>query len=145
MAKSISNMEQLTSAMTPVLKGMVNQMAERVYETLNFYLMDYYTGWTPSSYRRTKAFLYSAVKTDARMEGNQCVAYVYIDYDSMDSYVNATGFQVAEWANEGSHGGLVVSHKPHVWDNTIKYTIDNGSLLKMAIQYLKSKGFSVKA
>lgn len=102
MTKSINNMEQLTSAMAPVLMDMVDQMAERVYETLNFYLMDYYTGWTPSSYRRTKAFLYSAVKTEARIEGNQCIAYVYIDYDSMDSYVNATGFQVAEWANEGS-------------------------------------------
>lgn len=145
MARNISNMEQLASAMTPILKNMVDQMVDRVYETLNFYLMDYYTGWTPSSYRRTKAFLYSAVKTDARMEGNQCVAYVYIDYDSMDSYVNATGFQVAEWANEGFHGGLRVNHEPHVWDNTLKYTIDNGSLLKMAIQYLNSKGFSVKA
>lgn len=145
MTKSINNMEQLTSAMAPVLMDMVDQMAERVYETLNFYLMDYYTGWTPSSYRRTKAFLYSAVKTEARIEGNQCIAYVYIDYDSMDSYVNATGFQVAEWANEGSHGGLSVSHKPHVWDNTIKYTIDNGSLLKMVMRYLKSKGFNVKA
>lgn len=145
MTKSINNMEQLTSAMAPVLMDMVDQMAKRVYETLNFYLMDYYTGWTPSSYRRTKAFLYSAVKTEARIERNQCIAYVYIDYDSMDSYVNATGFQVAEWANEGSHGGLSVNHKPHVWDNTIKYTIDNGSLLKMAMRYLKSKGFNVKA
>ena len=145
MARIVSNMDQLEAAMKPILMSMVNQMTERVYETLNYYLMDYYTGWTPSCYRRTKAFLYSAVKTDARMEGNKCVAYVYIDYDSMDSYVNATGFQVVEWANEGFHGGLRVSHKPHVWDNTIKDTIDNGSLLKMAINYLKAKGFSVKA
>ncbi len=42
------------------------------------------------------------MKTEVRIEGNQCIAYVYIDYDSMDSYENATGFQVAEWANEGS-------------------------------------------
>ena len=78
------------------------------------------------------------------MEGNKCVAYVYIDYDAMDSYVNATGFQVVTWANEGLHGGVSVSHKPHVWDNTIKQTIDNGSLLKGAVQYLKAKGFAVK-
>ena len=70
MARSISNMNQLASALAPVMQGMVNQMADKVYETLNFYLQDYYTGWTPSSYRRTYDFLYSAVKTEARMVGN---------------------------------------------------------------------------
>ena len=70
MARSISNMDQLASALIPVMQGMVNQMADKVYETLNFYLQDYYTGWTPSSYRRTYDFLYSAVKTEARMVGN---------------------------------------------------------------------------
>lgn len=144
MVRSISNMNQLASALAPVLQGMVNQMANEVYETLNFYLQDYYIGWTPSSYRRTYDFLYSAVKTEARMEGNQYVAYVYIDYDAMDNYVNATGFQVATWANEGLHGGLSVIHKPHVWDDTMKYTVDNGTLLKGAIHYLKAKGFNVK-
>ena len=70
MARSISNMDQLASALAPVMQGMVNQMADKAYETLNFYLQDYYTGWTPSSYRRTYDFLYSAVKTEARMVGN---------------------------------------------------------------------------
>ena len=70
MVRNISNMNQLASALAPVLQGMVNQMADKVYEVLNFYLQDYYTGWTPSSYRRTYDFLYSAVKTEARMVGN---------------------------------------------------------------------------
>ncbi len=84
-------------------------MAERVYETLNYFLNDYYTGWTPASYRRTEDFLRSAVKVDAKIVGNKCVASVYIDYESMDSYVNATGYQVAAWANTGLHGGLSVT------------------------------------
>ena len=67
MARNISNMNQLASALAPIFQGMVNQMADRGYKTLNFYLQDYYTGWTPSSYRRTYGFLYSAVKTEARM------------------------------------------------------------------------------
>ena len=70
MARSVSNMDQLASALASVMQSMVNQMADKVYETLNFYLQDYYTGWTPSSYRRTYDFLYSAVKTEARMVGN---------------------------------------------------------------------------
>lgn len=78
------------------------------------------------------------------MVGSKCVASVYIDYESMDDYVNATGFQVATCANEGLHGGLSVSHKPHVWDDTMDNTINNGNLLKTTIAYLKSKGFSVR-
>ena len=124
---------------------MVDQLAERVYETLNYYLNDYYTGWTPDSYSRTEAFLRSAVKVDAKPYRNGVKASVYIDYDSMDDYVNATGYQVTEWANEGLHGGLAVSHKPHVWTDMLDNTINNGSLLQLAIQYLRSQRVSVRA
>lgn len=144
MTKYINNMDELARALQPTIMGLVNQLADEVYKTLNYFLNEYYTGWTPESYRRTEDFLRSAVKTEAKMIGNKCVASVYIDYESMDDYVNATGFQVATWANEGLHGGLSVSHKPHVWNDTMDETINNGSLLKTAIAYLKSKGFSVR-
>ena len=62
----------------------------------------------------------------------------------MDSYVNATGYQVAKWANQGLHGGLSVRHKPHVWADTMENMINNGSLLELAVHYLKSKGIPVK-
>ncbi len=144
MAIRISNMNDLQKALQPVMVKMVDQLAERVYETLNFFLHDYYEGWKPDSYSRTEAFLRSAVKVDARMEGNKAVASVYIDLDSMNDYVNATGYQVAQWANTGSHGGLYVSHKPHVWADTLDNTINNGSLLNLAIQYLRSHGIAVR-
>ena len=144
MAIHISNMDELAKALQPTMMGLVNQLADEVYKTLNYFLNEYYTGWTPQSYRRTEDFLRSAVKTEAKMKGNRCVASVCIDYESMDDYVNATVFQVATWANTGYHGGLSVSHKPHVWDDTMDNTINNGSLLKSAIAYLKSKGFSVR-
>lgn len=143
MSKHISNMEQLTAAFQPIMIKMVNEMANRVYETLNYFLNDYYTRWTPSSYRHTQDFLRSAVKVDAKPYGNSVSAIVYIDYESMDNYVNASGYQVVEWANTGYHGGLTVAHKPHVWDETIENTINNGTLLDLAITYLKSQGFSV--
>ena len=144
MAIRINNMDELSKVLQPTMKGLINQLANEVYEILNYFLLDYYTGWTSSSYKRTKAFLYSAVKTEAKMVRDKCVASIYIDYNAMDEYVNTTGFQVAKWANDGLHGGISVNHKPHVWDDTIDYTINNGSLLKSAIAYLKSKGFSVR-
>ena len=60
MARRISNMNDLQNALQPVMTRMVDQLAERVYETLNYFLNDYYVGWTPESYQRTKDFLYSA-------------------------------------------------------------------------------------
>ena len=145
MARNINNMQDLERALQPVLVKMVDKMADKVYETLNYFLYDYYTGWTPDSYQRTKDFLYSAVKVDARPYKNGARASVYIDYDSMNNYVNATGYEVARWANEGLHGGIATSHEPHVWDDTMDETVNNGELLKLAIQYLKSKGISVRA
>lgn len=144
MAKHITNMNQLQKALQPVMVKMVDQLAERVYQTLNYYLYDYYTGWTPESYSRTEAFLRSAVKVDAYPDKGGARACVYIDYDSMDDYVDTTGYQVALWADQGLHGGLSVSHKPHVWQDTIDNTISNGSLVELAVKYLRSQGIPVR-
>ena len=144
MAIHVKNMDELVKALQPTLIKMTDKLADRVYETLNHFLQDYYAGYDPSSYRRTKDFLYSAVKVDAEPYNGGVRARVYIDTDAMDSYVNATGYQVAKWANEGTHGGMETDHKPHVWDDTLDETINNGELLKLAMEYLKSKGFSVR-
>ena len=140
----INNINGLEKAFQPIMIGLVNQLADEVYNTLNEFLHDYYSRWRPEIYQRTEDFLRSAVKTEAKMDRGKCVAYVYIDYESMNNYAGVTGYQVATWANEGLHGGLSVSHEPHVWNDTIDNTINNGNLLKSAIAYLKSKGFSVR-
>ena len=61
---------------------MVDQLADRVYETLNYFLKDYYSGYDPPSYQRTKDLLYSAVKIDAEPYKGGVRACVFIDYDS---------------------------------------------------------------
>ena len=77
MAKHITNMNQLQKALQPVMVKMVDQLTERVYQTLNYYLYDYYTGWTPESYSRTEAFLRSAVKVDAYPDkGASCIIQI---------------------------------------------------------------------
>lgn len=144
MAKSISNMDELAKALQPVMVGMVGELTNRVEQTLNYFLQEYYNSYDPKSYSRQYDFLCSAVKVEPRIKGNTVEAFVYIDTEAMDSYYNATGYQVAAWANQGLHGGLDTgSNTPHVWDDTIGETINNGELLKLAIEYLKKKGFSV--
>ena len=144
MAIRVSNMDELQKALMPMMTKMVDELAERVYETLNYFLQEYYNDYDPKSYRRTKDFLYSAVKVEPKIVGNKVAASVYIDTDSLDNYYNATGEQVVRWANEGLHGGLDTnSNTPHVWDDTMDETVNNGELLKLAVEYLKSKGISV--
>lgn len=144
MAKTIRNMAELENAVKPVMIGMINELSDRVYKTLNFFLQEYYNSYNPKFYKRQYNFLRSAVKVEPKIVRNRVVAYVYIDTDYMDSYYNATGEQVATWANQGLHGGTEEGNStPHVWDDTIKETVDNGELLRMAVDYLRSKGFTV--
>lgn len=137
-------MSELAKALQPTLLKMTDQLADRVHKTLNYFLQDYYSGYDPVSYQRTKDFLYSAVKVDAKPYKDGVRASVYIDYDSLNSYSGVTGYQVVKWSNEGLHGGMEVDHKPHVWQDTMDNTVNNGELLKLAVEYLKSKGFSVR-
>ena len=144
MAKRISNMNQLQKALIPAMTGVVDVLAERVYETLNHFLQEYYNSYSPVYYRRQYDFLRSAVKVEPKVKGNRVVASVYIDTDYMDDYYDATGEEVASWANQGLHGGTIEgSNTPHVWDDTVKNTVENGELLKLAVDYLRNQGISV--
>ena len=146
MAKHINNMDELQAALMPEMKKMVDALAERVYETLNFFLQEYYDSYDPTAYRRQYDFLRSAVRVDSRIKGNKVEAYVYIDYNAMNNYKKVSGLQVVTWANEGLHGGFDVGNNtPHVWDATLDNTVNNGELLKFAVAYLKSKGINVKS
>lgn len=146
MAKHIRNMNDLQKALMPTAKDMIGILTERVYETLNHFLQEYYNSYDPKSYRRQYDYLRSAVKVEPQIKGNKVTASVYIDTESMDNYYNATGYQVASWANQGLHGGLDAgSNTPHVWDDTMDNTVNNGELLKLAVEYLRSKGISVRA
>ena len=144
MAKRINNMNQLQKALIPTMIKMTDTLADRVYEILNHFLQEYYKSYSPKSYRRQFDLLRSAVKVQPKVKGNKVVAYVYIDTDYMDNYYDATGEEVASGANKGLHGGTIEgNHTPHVWDDTVENTVENGELLKLAADYLKSKGISV--
>ncbi len=146
MSRHISNMEELQVALMPTMVNMVDVLAERVYQTLNYFLQEYYNSYDPKSYRRQYDFLRSAVKVKPRVVRNKVVAFVYIDTNSMDNYYNATGEQVATWANQGLHGGTIEGNNtPHVWDDTMDETVNNGELLRLAVQYLRNKGITVRA
>lgn len=90
MAKHISNMKELNKALQPVMLKMVDQLADRVYETLNYFLQDYYSGYEPSSYQRSKDFLHSAVKVDAHPYKSGVRASVSYNYFRFGTLANMT-------------------------------------------------------
>lgn len=145
MKKVINNMNDLAIALQPTLKKMVDGMAQRVYETLNFFLQRYYDSYDPVFYRRQYDFLRSGFKVDARIVRGKAVASVYIDTDYMSNYYGVSGEQATTWANEGLHGGKNLgTNTPHVWDVTMANTVDNGALVRDAVAYLRSQGYIVR-
>lgn len=56
---AIRNMKDLEKALQPVMLKMVDELAERVYGTLNYFLQEYYNSYDPKSYRRQYDFLRS--------------------------------------------------------------------------------------
>jgi hypothetical protein len=124
-------------------KQLCELMANEVYEAVNFFLNQYYEEWTPVQYQRSYDMLHSAFKTNVKKVGNSFVAEVGIDYESLDNYKDATGYDVVTWANNGLHGGMNVGTNTKVWDDAIEETIGSGQLLLDCIAYLKSKGFTV--
>jgi hypothetical protein len=118
--------------------------ANEVYEAINYFIAQYYSeDWDNRSYQRTEAFLRSAFKTEVKKVGNGYQAVVGIDYESLNEYENATGFQVVKWSNEGLHGGIDVGTNTHVWDDAMDSTINSGQLLSDCIKYLRSKGLTI--
>ncbi len=75
------------------------------YETLNYFLKEYYNSYDPKSYRRQYDFLRSAVKVEPKIIGNKVVASVYIDTDSIRAWVDKSTetqdrFQLNFWIKQ---------------------------------------------
>ncbi|MDR2277379.1 MAG: hypothetical protein LBE23_05930 [Vagococcus sp.] len=131
-----------------VCKQVCEYAANEVFEAINYFLAQYYDEWEPTYYQRKNYdLLHSAFKTTAKKVGNSYVAEVGIDYESLDNYKDATGWDVVNWANtKGIHGGYDASSfgaNTAVWDDSIDSTITSGQLLSDCIEFLKGKGIKI--
>ena len=83
--KKVSNMKELEKAIMPDLIKMVDTMAERVYETLNYFLQEYYNSYNPISYQRQYDFLHSAVKVKPKVVSGQDLILKWICRNTLQS------------------------------------------------------------
>lgn len=147
MAVKTGGIKELEAYGLLISKQACEYMVNGFYETLNFFLNQYYMEWTPSSYNRTRDLLFSAFKTNVIRVGSGYQATVGIDYESLDNYYEASGYQVVSWANErGIHGGYDASKEganTEVWNDSIESAITSGQLIMDCLAFLKVKGISI--
>lgn len=144
MAKTLRNMSDIQKVLEQQARQLCEFAANEVYEAINFFLAQYYSeDWDTRVYQRTYDLLHSAFKTTVKQKGNTFYAEVGIDYESLDNYKEATGFDVVNWANSGLHGGVDVGTETRVFDDAIDSTINSGQLLADCIVFLKGKGFTI--
>jgi hypothetical protein len=150
MATRTGGKKELEAYLLEICRQACENVTNGFYETVNYFLAQYYSeDWDSRQYQRTEALLHSCFKTEVKKKGNGYYAEVYINYEALDEYKDATGFQVVSWANtKGIHGGLDVSSigaDTAVWDDSIDTAINSGMLFKDCIVYLKSKGYNIIA
>lgn len=135
--------KSLDDFMMEKCRQVCEMMANEVYEVINYFLAQYYEEWTPQYYQRSYDMLHSAFKTEMKKVGNSWQTTVGIDYESLNNYEDATGFEVITWANQGLHGSLDIGTNTHVYDDAIESTIRSGQLLKDCIIFLRGKGLTI--
>ena len=140
--RQIRNSSDLNKMLMGYCRELCELATEEVYSAINYFIIQYYKEWE-GSYQRTEAFLQSAFKTSVKKVGNGYQAIVGIDYESLNEYESATGFQVVSWANQGLHGGIDVGTDTRVWDDAMESTVGSGQLLKDCILYLRGKGIKI--
>ena len=142
MATFQGGMKELQKFMLEQCRQLCEFAGNELFEAINYFLAQYYNEWE-GDYQRTYDLLHSAFKTEVKKVGNGYQVEVGIDYESLDNYENATGFQVVTWANQALHGSIDVGTNTHVWDDAMDSTINSGQLLADCIMFLKGKGFTI--
>ena len=140
---AIRNMAELQKMLEKQARDICEMAANEVYEAINYYLSQYYSEWEPKLYLRTESMLHSAFKTKVVQVGNSFKAEVGIDYEALDDYIDATGWEVVNWANTEEHGGMNVNTHTRVFSDAVDNTINNGQLLADCIEFLRKRGFIV--
>lgn len=123
---------ELNKILYPDIKKALKMTRDEIWEVIQKYIDSYYNEPvfkngknTPDIYSRTNKFAESLIKTDVIFIGNTLSCKVeiskdYLDYDypSLGTF-DATGYEVATWANSKSHGGMVRGNI-EFWNDALK-------------------------
>lgn len=136
MATVIKSMSDLTRILESRIQQALKMTQQEIFEVIQQHITDYYHEYTPLMYQRTWEFLNSLIKTNIiKTNGTiSCTVEIDKDYLSYRYKGGATGLEVANYANQHSHGGIYDDDFGQFWDDAMA---ELG--LKSGIEYLMKK------
>ena len=166
MAKIIKNMNDLTKALEPKIKAILELVAEDVKQEIDNALGEYYDEYSPIYYSRTDQLRDCCKIGKTKMNGNRISIEVYLDIDSLNYRTKgADPYKTVVAANAGLHGGFdpsntsagqvpwdVISSNDgsrhgsgtQIWEEPMRELIDNGKLIEIFKKHAKSRGLNIK-
>ncbi len=151
-----NNEKQLKDFLLAKCRNAIAQAEEKVHQTIDNCLKQFYNEFQPNEYIRTEQLLHSLVKSEVKKVGNGYEAEVYFDVDGLN-YQNGwietvSGHGYANWDKDtildvvmtGSYSGL--PHGGHtegtaIWTESIKQLGDIWNLLETE---LRKQGIPIK-
>ena len=150
---AIRNMNELNRKSENSLKNAIIIAQSKVYQCINSFIKEYYTEYTPISYKRTYSFYNSLVKSDIRKTKSGYICEIYIDTRKMNYYEHDSK-EVVDMINRGFHadtgmnGGLYQTPEDikgvRVWDESMEEIEKANLIINTFKNYFKANGFVVK-
>lgn len=137
------NKASLWSAIEMKIGSALDKTADYVKSVIDGFIREYYHDYPdPKQYERTWQFLNSCVKSQVLKTSTGYEVEIYIDTDSLN-YKDATGAEVATWANKGLHGSKELgSGESKFWDQSME--ILHFALLEKFKEYASRRNLKVK-
>ena len=161
MAKKITNIKQLESALDKVMNKALDSASEDIEFIISDFLKIWYEDYHPIVYQRTTQFLKSCTRTKVSKRGSVYHTEIYINYlnmhhemkekDEDGNYIKRPLTQEEEYAilkqaNIAQHG--IRNSKQGIsgvrfWDDAMDDIKRNDRLINGFYDYLRSRGFNV--
>lgn len=135
-------LNNIEGALKAAMMQACNQSADKIQELIKRNIGIYYGNYDPIKYQRTEQFLNSVFRTAVTGSGLSYHVEIYVDYNNL-YYLGASGYQVAEWANEGLHGGFNTGDGHSFWNASISEIIGARIIAGEVLAALRSAGFHV--
>lgn len=151
------NESQLRNFLLAKCKNAIVQAEEKVHQTIDSCLKQFYSEFSPDEYIRTEQLLHSLVKSDVKPSGNGFEAKVYFDigglnYPKGETKLQSGGRGYANWDKDtildvvmtGSYSGL--PHGGHaegtaIWTESINRL---GNIFELLKQELIAQGIPIR-
>ena len=149
----IINKTNWVQALEAKVQKALKATQQEIYEVIQRHSQRYYDEYTPTVYERTQQFLNSLIKTELVRAGNCISCRVQIDDNYLQykypgspnwrSNIPATGQDVAQWANEHTHGSII--HRGSAfWEDAMRDLGGEQGIYAIMEKNLKNAGIPVK-